>query len=447
MSKFHSTVSRRDFMKGLGLTGAGIGAASLVAPSFHDIDEITSSTQGPNNEWYVKELELDTVAGAEVDWQVLKRYDSRTTDYIQTGDSKEVDNVQWMKERHPGYGGPTLRDHARTLAATQGAQNNRVDFFGNVENANMRDPEYYEMPKWNGTPEENTRTLYSAFRFLGAAQMGVVPITEKTKKFFVMMDGDREQKFVDGEAEITDSETRIPNKCNNMIVFTTLEATSEVRHAPTPTVSGYDHYRRVTPRIHVFLHALGYKHIDVGGRQTQSNPFGALAGVGMHSRACVLLSSHRYGNLQRGMHRILTDMPLAPTHPVDSGLSRFCVNCATCAHLCPYESMPLGDPDWEPELEEDRAAGNFIPGWKGWRKFHLKNGCRFCKNCHTNCPFNGADTMIHELIRATQGVVPVFNGFFANMHDVFGYGDRNPDTWWDMEQPMERWDPWFTKPY
>ncbi len=43
MSKFHSTVSRRNFMKGLGLAGAGLGAAAAATPVFHDIDEITSS--------------------------------------------------------------------------------------------------------------------------------------------------------------------------------------------------------------------------------------------------------------------------------------------------------------------------------------------------------------------------------------------------------------------
>jgi histidinol-phosphate/aromatic aminotransferase/cobyric acid decarboxylase-like protein len=44
MGKFHSTVSRRTFMKGLGLAGAGIGAAAAAAPVFHDLDEVSSPT-------------------------------------------------------------------------------------------------------------------------------------------------------------------------------------------------------------------------------------------------------------------------------------------------------------------------------------------------------------------------------------------------------------------
>ena len=43
MSKFHSTVTRREFMKGLGLASAGLGAATDTAPVFHDLDEVTSS--------------------------------------------------------------------------------------------------------------------------------------------------------------------------------------------------------------------------------------------------------------------------------------------------------------------------------------------------------------------------------------------------------------------
>ena len=44
MSTFHSQVSRRDFMKGLGLTGAGLGAAGMINPVFHDLDEVLSSS-------------------------------------------------------------------------------------------------------------------------------------------------------------------------------------------------------------------------------------------------------------------------------------------------------------------------------------------------------------------------------------------------------------------
>jgi epoxyqueuosine reductase len=37
MSKYHSTLSRREFLKALGLGGAGLGAAAIASPVFHDL--------------------------------------------------------------------------------------------------------------------------------------------------------------------------------------------------------------------------------------------------------------------------------------------------------------------------------------------------------------------------------------------------------------------------
>ncbi len=72
MSKFHSTVSRRDFMKGLGLGAAGLGAAAATAPVFHDLDEMTSQHQGLKRPWYVNELDYGNTT-VEIDWGMMQR--------------------------------------------------------------------------------------------------------------------------------------------------------------------------------------------------------------------------------------------------------------------------------------------------------------------------------------------------------------------------------------
>ena len=55
MSKFHHTLSRRDFMKAMGLAGAGLGTAAAVSPVFHDMDEVLSVPNSDwKNPWYVK---------------------------------------------------------------------------------------------------------------------------------------------------------------------------------------------------------------------------------------------------------------------------------------------------------------------------------------------------------------------------------------------------------
>ncbi|GAI62827.1 unnamed protein product, partial [marine sediment metagenome] len=83
MSTFHSTLSRRDFMKTLGLSAAGLGAASAAAPVFHDLDELTSRSSGAANEkrpWWVKERDyLDPTC--EIDWNILDRWDGVWDDW------------------------------------------------------------------------------------------------------------------------------------------------------------------------------------------------------------------------------------------------------------------------------------------------------------------------------------------------------------------------------
>src|SRR5271157_1554246 len=80
MSKFHSIVSRREFMKGLGLTGAGLGAAAtLTAPIYHDLDEMISSDQGQmKRPWWVKSRELENPT-VEIDWSIMYRSDGQWT--------------------------------------------------------------------------------------------------------------------------------------------------------------------------------------------------------------------------------------------------------------------------------------------------------------------------------------------------------------------------------
>ena len=450
MSKFHTTVTRRDFMKGLGLAGAGLGAAAATAPVFHDLDELASSSLPHKHAWYAKELDVGTVSGAEMDWSMAKRYDSRTTNYVETGDRKEVDNRAWKKERFPDYQGMSLKGEAVVRAEQIAGRGPSTNWDGSLRDTTMRGPSDYGpdpgYTKWTGTPEEALKMLYSAFRFFGAAQVGVIPLTTNTKKFVAKHISGREHNFVsDSVPSRTDTEIRIPNSYSNILMFTTMEASSEVRHAPASTTSGYNQYYRVLGRVHYFLNSIGWGHLD-GGRWTMSNAFAALGGIGEHSRASFVITSYRYGNMLRGVHRIFTNLPLAPTNPINAGVSRFCKTCKTCATLCPYDCMPTGDPDWEPEDSLDTAAGNYIAGFKGWRRYFLTRSCAFCKGCQATCPFNGADTMVHSLVRATQATIPIFNGFMANMHDVFGYGDRDPDTFWEMDMPMGNFDADFVKP-
>lgn len=75
MSKFHSVITRRDFMKALGLTGAGIGTAGVVAPLFHDLDEFIASGYTEDKPWWVKQKEYGEPT-TPIDWSKVSRYDT-----------------------------------------------------------------------------------------------------------------------------------------------------------------------------------------------------------------------------------------------------------------------------------------------------------------------------------------------------------------------------------
>nr|UZH91608.1 reductive dehalogenase [uncultured bacterium] len=464
MSKFRNTVSRRDFMKGIGLAGAGLGAAAVVSPAFHDLDEVTSSSPAFKHPWYVKEREYDDPT-VEIDWNIFDRVD-RTRKILgqrfpltatngthatvhpeiakyRAMKQEQNRDIEYMKEKFPSYQGPSLRDYSLADAQRASRRLGRPGFDGNYDGLTIATPDSRGMTKWQGTPEENLQTITNAFKFFGATRIRVMEINDKTRKLFHKNStGGKPYNFGDVDnPEENESEYIIPNKAKYVIMYSCLEATDHVRQAPAPTYSGYCHGEKVTANVHYFMGSMGYMHIEAGGF-TNSDSIAAMCGIAEHSRSAMVATSYSHGNLFRWMGRIVTDMPLTPTRPYDAGIARFCVDCMTCAHSCPYESMPLGEKMWEHENPEEEKIQNYIPGYKGWRLYNFR--CPRCKNCHGTCVFNGgSEAFIHDVVRVTQSITPIFNGFFADMEQAFGYGTRNPDEWWKREVHTFQFEPQY----
>lgn len=435
MSKFHTTVSRRDFMKGLGLTGAGLGATAAAAPVFHDLDEAMSAPEaGWKRPWYVKQRDyLNPVM--EMDWsQVTRR--TRTgmvkpdAPFGRSDPEAIARKENLIKKYYPDWTGDSLK----SLSLSSAVSGVRPTQYGWDETPNKSSPEDREMARYTGTPEENLRMIRAAFRLLGVSDVGVTEIDANTMRLINSQDGNRIYSFrnVDWPIE-TDTERIIPQKCKYMITWTHAQATELSLRSPatigqTASSLAYSRMPQIVVMLHNFLHGIGY--IGINGYSSSlapSNPFGVLSGVGEHARMAFVVVSPEFGATHRGMNRLLTNLPLETTNPIDAGIYTFCETCKICAEEgCPYDALPLGEATWEGDPAYQPM------GFKGWRL--LTHKCLFCRSCQSFCPFNSTKhSFIHDVVGATLSYTSLFNGFFANMEKTFGYGMKDPEGWWELE--------------
>ncbi|OBW62572.1 MAG: reductive dehalogenase [Dehalococcoides mccartyi] len=483
MSGFHSIVSRRDFMKGLGLAGAGFGTAAATTPMFHDLDEFIASTPDINKRpWYVKERDYGDPT-TPIDWNMIERrpyhwarmdptipiYDlikqsgAPVTRWVTAEEKKQEDAILIAKAKSewPGWepGGLGYGD-IRTTALNQagaflgyGMWPSRMNSSGNmVDVASLmlaagggimfdsyagpkmaKTPEELGIPKWQGTPEENLRTLQAGVRFFGGQNVASFELNENYKKLTFTIDPVGSAiEFGDVE-EVVDTPPKkiIPNKCKYVFMWSMTQPYELTRrqsgvYEGIATSTGYERGHIAKVHFQDFVRGLGYQM--VGGAGNDSGPAGAFpifGGLGELSRASYV-NDPVYGLTNRVTWSMFTDMPLPDTRPIDFGGRKFCETCGICAEACPFGAINPGEPTWE----ETNTFGN--PGYLGWRCDYTK--CPHCPICHGTCPFNAlSGSFIHDIVKGTVSTTPVFNTFFKNMEKTFKYGRKDPAEWWELD--------------
>ncbi|ADJ26212.1 reductive dehalogenase [Dehalogenimonas lykanthroporepellens BL-DC-9] len=447
MEKFHSTVSRREFMKGLGVAGAGLGVASLNVPAFADIDELTSSAPSSMHRWWVKERDFEDIT-SPVDWNVWQAYDPSLRPMPSFFDGPlSPEKREARAERHKqgivnNWPGTTLRDLA--LDGATGGNAPSIPWDSN----NVDTPAQRGAPgPWQGTAEENLQTCRAAAHFYGAPKVGAIEINDHMKRLFnvnVVWENIDEPSY-DGNIY------HIPNKCRYILVWIVKQnyymSQLALRNDPDDpwynTVfrqgkagenQAYSHGPQVRNQITKFIKGLGYHALKP--QASQNVGFGVFAGLIEQGRASMGCSPD-YGNLIRYVDFAVTDMPLAPTKPIESGLVKFCETCKRCAENCPSKSLSL-----ETEQTWDTAHPGNNPGIKhwpmDWGSCGEYGGPFDCVNCHSICPMNHPeDAVVHPFVRATAGTTTLFNGFFAAMDETMGYGKQRTDeehlAWWNRD--------------
>ncbi len=484
MSKFHSTVTRRDFMKGLGLAGAGLGAAAAATPVFHDLDELASFSASPwanfKRPRYITEREFGNPT-TEIDWSIMQPWDwgyepcnthiaNPGHGFIQPyGDTETQAKVkEWLsiignvrkqqysqilsgiKSGTPGY---ALRDVALGVGATYltfGRGPMPIPWGGpemitpDDPDADrgvipeMITPEGRGVPKWTGTPEEATNLLRAAAHFFGAANLGVVEFDANNKKFFYP----KKTRFEDVDEPYQDGRVGvIPNKCRwGVYVVVRMPAEMTKRHLARQNVGpwyGYMYGPIILNRMQRFIKCLGYQapggsSYTAGGMNV---PMGVMCGLSELGRTNHHITPE-WGSMVRYTPGMPTDLPLAPTKPIDAGIWKFCATCKLCSDYCNEYGGGAQSMDDEPTYE---VTGPWNRA--GVKKYHL-NWARCCfpgcdLNCGTVCVFNHHDSAsIHEVIMGVVSTTPVLNSFFRSMEGLFYKAYRDEDDcaiWWDRD--------------
>jgi reductive dehalogenase len=345
---------------------------------------------------------------------------------------------------------------------------------------------------WKGTPEENLRMLRAALRVYGGRDLGVIPLDQDTQKLIWRVEDDYIPYVFENvpkgyqtgpiyktassmvahrfdhyqanspETDYCDMKEKrvIPNSKQMYIVTWTSQESPELhKHGSSPAGGSsfyvaYGDGREQTNRLQAFITGLGYEALaSVMYNQLTNNTItNILAGNLELSRMAVTGLSPVFGSAIRGWS-LITDLPLAPTHPIDAGIFRFCKTCGICAKNCPSESLSQDtEPTWDAPPQEYHKAGNKVFWWDGFKCFGWwLHGASACYLCNGVCPFtNRGEASIHDLVKFASATTPILNGFFASMDEVFdmtyrkknylgsdllGDGAKGQPSVWDIEIP------------
>jgi reductive dehalogenase len=413
--------------------------------------------------WWVKEVDEPTV---EIDWSIMSRYDRGNDaqnkdieDYyygqamIDARAGEDAVEEAKLAAEEPGY---TRKTHAMYTGWRRGSRG----YSPGKQWDGPTDIKWQKLgtPKYQGTPEENSKMLRSALRIYGAAWAGFEEVTQRmrdkviiqkpTKRYsWEFVYEDVEQGYIKANGDRV-----LPTKQMYAFVAGAPEALFNIKTAPSIMSAGNAfggfHQSSVYAGTFQFLRLLGYQMLSDWGHQTAPVNEGAavvFTGIGEQSRQNLYVLTPEAGT-RINQQTAFTDLPLAPTHPIDAGMWKFCKTCKKCAKYCPGGWISDADePSFEPDDSNGKSTANMTHAL-GPKAYWLDAaGCRMqrklmggsCHICYAECTFNeGREAMIHNLVKATVATTPIFNGFLASMSESFGYGARDKEAWWDESMPI-----------
>ncbi|ACZ62448.1 reductive dehalogenase [Dehalococcoides mccartyi] len=460
MEELNTKLSRRKFMKGLGVSsaiaaGAVLTSATTVAAAEGGIDpgEKLGAHDAYDGSSIKRVLpanfykEIETRSGYIGTTKIVdpgNRFDARQHGFAQisacigSGDFS-VEKSSW---------GPVLQ---KAFAAKKQFQSEisaelKEDYVWSGALTNSMDAMHYTLRSGNFdsipisgnkltlSPEEATAKIKKLAYWIGLERVGICEITEDLKPYFyskrttgLKTVGVPAGFKVDG----IDVPWPFPYKyCICMADACDYNAGRGLRgplvEATGKTscmVSDFPAYQMET-----IIRSLGYdaKANAICDTATMSEPLAVQAGLGELGRSGLVISPWG-GNFR--LTECFTNLPLIPDKPIDFGLQEFCKVCKKCAVNCPASAISIDD-----EPSEVVKASKFI----GWNtdsyKCLTERIVHGCSTCQAICPWSKPDTIIHEIGR-TIGQNKAFAPFLVKLDDFF-YGAK-PEG---LDVPT--WAPW-----
>lgn len=451
-------ITRRDFVKSLGLASITLPAVSVVGRL--GADELIRSEDyggflirrhGKGNPPYdvdenmYQRMDQKNVVFSRVDWDPI----------IQEAEApfKSVP-MDRMEAGLPGY---SRLDYAfyraawtvhRALGTTTGNGEGGGGLYSWQTLGGVKP--YDELPAWefdDWSPQEVSEIVKKAARFYGASLSGIAGVNEKWI-YRTAFNRYTEPKGIERPIEFDDvpepvhAEDRliIPTSMKYVISLAfEMDYDGMMTYFGGPgsaaTGNGYSRMAFTSACMAEFIRALGYKALPSGNCTGLSIPIAIDAGLGQVGRQGLLITP-KYGPRVR-LAKIFTDMPLVADSPISFGVTEFCEICGKCADNCPSGAIPTGRN--ARSYEGRNISSN--PGVYKWyvdcEKCHLtwaQEGMD-CSKCIQTCPFNKPQSWLHD---ATRALITVGNGAVDQailaLDDASRYGEQaDPRDYWKKE--------------
>lgn len=407
-------ISRRGFLKTAGVLGAA-GALATISTVPGAPKDVEKAFAAQEHDTFPVEISPD-----------YKRFDFRNAVFARaTYEPKLMPIGKMQKEKfankrpQPGNQGWTELEGAFFMAAWSVHDHAGTGDAGGIPEAGpLYSWDYESNPRKTtfASPEEASKIVKKAAKFLGASLVGICEYDERW--IYSHWFDFRTKKSIP---------VQFPFQPKSVIVIALEMDYDAFKTAPSLIESAaagnqYSNMATVSHKVATFCRQLGYHAANCGNDTAMSIPQAIAAGLGEMSRMGMLITP-KYGPRVR-LCKVFTDLPLKADKPITFGVEQFCKVCMKCADNCPSEAIPK---DKEPGFKAVNSSNN--QGTKKWYvdaekcfQFWAENGGD-CGSCIACCPYNKKDEWHHQLSSAMTRTParPVLRYF----DELFGYGKVN----------------------